>query len=326
MKRLFVLLIVLGLVFVIQAEKIRLSEVVRSVFYAPQYVAIEKGFFAEEGLEIDLSTAWGADKGAAATISGQVDIGFFGPEAGIYIYNEGASNHLVAFAQLTAMDGSFLVARNTKQEFKWTDLKGKTIIGGRVGGVPEMTLEYVLKKYGYNLKNDVNVITNLAFTATAGAFQASTGDYIALFEPTATLLEKEGVGKIVASLGVEGGPLPYTVYHVRLDYLKKNPALIQRFTNAILKGQLWVATHSAKDIATVIIKYFPEIELGLLIQVVDRYKSQNTWNPSLLMSKDSFDRLQTIMELAGELKKRAPYEKLVDNSFALKALETISLK
>ncbi len=326
MKRLFVLLMILSLVFVIQAEKIRLSEVVRSVFYAPQYVAIEKGFFAEEGLEIELSTAWGADKGAAATISGQVDIGFFGPEAGIYIYNEGATNHLVAFAQLTAMDGSFLVARDTKQEFKWTALKGKTVIGGRVGGVPEMTLEYVLKKYGYNLKKDVNVITNLAFTATAGAFQSGTGDYIALFEPTASLLEKEGMGKVVASLGVEGGPLPYTVYHVRLDYLKKNPTLIQHFTNAILKGQLWVATHSASDIAAVIIKYFPEIDIELLVQVVERYKSQNTWNPSLLMSKDSFDRLQTIMELAGELNKRAPYEKLVNNSFALKALETISLK
>jgi len=324
--RLLLVLVVLSLAMTTQAVKIRLSEVVRSVFYAPQYVAIEKGFFKEEGLEIELSTAWGADKGAAATISGQVEIGFFGPEAGIYIYNQGATNHLVAFAQLTALDGSFLVARDIKEDFSWSNIKGKTVIGGRPGGVPEMTLEYVLQKHGLELKKDVNVITNLAFTATAGAFQAGTGDYIALFEPTASQLEKEGIGKVVASLGVEGGPLPYTVYHARLDYLNKNPKIIQSFTNAIYKGQIWVATHNAKEIAVVIAKYFPEIEMDLLVKVVERYQVQNSWNPSLLMSKDSFERLQTIMELAGELDKRAPYEKVVNNSFALKALETVSLK
>lgn len=326
MKRLLVILLVLTLVLCVHAEKIRLSEVVRSVFYAPQYVAIEMGFFKEQGMDIELSTAWGADKGAAATIAGQVEIGFFGPEAGIYIYNQGATNYLVAFAQLTSMDGSFLVARNTKEEFKWSNLKGKSIIGGRPGGVPEMTLEYVLQNYGYNIKKDLNIVTNLAFTSTAGAFESGIGDYIALFEPTATLLEKEGKGKIVASLGLEGGPLPYTVYHARLDYLKKNPGVIQRFTNAILKGQLWVATHNSKEIADVIYKYFPEIDRDLLVTVVERYKVQNTWNPSLLLSRDSFDRLQSIMELAGELDKRAPYEKIVDNSFALKALETVTLK
>lgn len=326
MKRLLIVLVLLSLTLAVQAVKIRLSEVVRSVFYAPQYVAIEKGFFAEEGLEIELSTAWGADKGAAATIAGQVEIGFFGPEAGIYIYNQGATNHLVAFAQLTAMDGSFLVARNTKDNFDWSQIKGKTVIGGRPGGVPQMTLEYVLKKYGLKDKKDFNFVTNLAFTATAGAFSAGTGDFIALFEPTASKLEAQGIGKVVASLGVEGGPLPYTVYHARLDYLKKNPTIIQKFTNAIYKGQLWVATHNAEEIAKVIVKYFPEIDMKLLVKVVERYQNQNSWNPSLLLSKDAFERLQNIMEQAGELSKRASYEKIVDNSFALKALETVSLK
>ncbi len=325
MRRLFIALLILSLTLVAFAERVRLSEVVRSVFYAPQYVALELGFFAEEGLEIVLSTAWGADKGAAATISGQVDIGFFGPEAAIYIYSQGAKDYLIAFAQLTAMDGSFLVARDMEKEFSWADIAGKTVIGGRPGGVPQMTLEYVLKKYGYTLKGDVDLVTNLAFTATSGAFESGMGDYIALFEPTATLLELNGKGKIVASLGLEGGPLPYTVYHARKDYFEKNPDIIQRFTNAILKGQLWVATHSAEEIAEVIYSYFPEIEKDHLVAVVDRYKAQNSWNPSLLLSRDAFERLLTIMIEAGELDRRVPYEAIVNNKHAIKAIETVTL-
>lgn len=293
---------------------VRLSEVVRSIFYAPQYVALSEGFFEDEGLRIDLSTAWGADKGAAALISGSVDIGFFGPEAAIYVYNQGARNYIVGFAQLTTMDGSFFLQRSASDEFSWEDVRGKTIVGARPGGVPEMVLEYVLKKHGVTPFVDVDIITNLAFAAAPGAFQAGLGDYIAQFEPAMTQLELAGAGKIVASMGLEGGPVSYTVYHARREYLERNRDILERFTRALHRGVQWVEEHESAEVAETIAEFFPDTDLEVLTLIVERYRSQGTWNPTLRVSEEGFENLQTIMDSAGELTQRVPFEVLMDNS------------
>lgn len=302
---------------------VRLNEVVRSIFYAPQYVAINKGFFEEQGLKIDLTTGQGADKTMTALLSGQCDIGFAGPEAAIYVYNQGKEDYAVLFAQLTQRDGSFLVARNNEPEFKWENTKGKVIIGGRPGGVPEMTLEYILKKHGVIPGKDVEIITNLQFTATAGAFSSGTGDYVALFEPTASMLEKENVGKIVSSIGEESGLIAYTAYFATKSMMDKNPELIQKFTNAFYKGQLWVKNHTAEEIAKEIKPFFPDAEDDILVTVINRYKEIDAWCDSPITSPESLDLLQVVMQEAGELDKKVEYDKLVTQEFAKKAMETV---
>lgn len=302
---------------------VRLNEVVRSIFYAPQYVAINKGFFEEQGLKIELTTGQGADKTMTALLSGQCDIGFAGPEATIYVYNQGKDDYAVIFAQLTQRDGSFLVARKDEPEFKWENTKDKVIIGGRPGGVPEMTLEYVLKKYGIIPGKDVEIITNLQFTATAGAFTSGTGDYVALFEPTASMLEKENAGKIVSSIGEESGLIAYTAYFASKSMLEKNPELIQKFTNALYKGQLWVKSHSAEEIAKEVKPFFPDADDDILVTVINRYKEIDAWCENPMPIPESLDRLQEVMQSAGELDKKVEYDKIVTEEFAKKAIETV---
>ncbi|MBO8127344.1 MAG: ABC transporter substrate-binding protein [Firmicutes bacterium] len=254
-------------------------------------------------------------------ISGSVDIGFFGPEAGIYVYNQGRRNHFVLFAELTACDGSFLVGRKPEPDFSWVSLKGKTIIGGRPGGVPEMTLEWCIKSHGLEPLVDVPIIRNLAFTATAGAFSSGTGDYVALFEPTASALEKDGIGYVVASLGETVGPQAYTAFHATKKLISENPDLIQRFTNAIYKGQIWVYEHSPEEIVDAIDEFFPDMDRDLIAKSVARYQSIGAWQKTPILSEEAFYRLQDIMISAGELKERVPFEALVDITFAEKAVE-----
>lgn len=302
---------------------VNLNEVVRSIFYAPQYVAINKGFFEEQGLKIELTTGQGADKTMTALLSGQCDIGFAGPEASIYVYNQGKEDYAVIFAQLTQRDGSFLVGRNSEPDFKWEDTKGKVIIGGRPGGVPEMTLEYILKKHGVAPGKDVEIITNLQFTATAGAFKSGTGDYVALFEPTASMLEKENAGKIVSSIGEESGLIAYTAYFTTKSFIEKNPELIQKFTDAFYKGQLWVQNHTAEEIAKEIKPFFPDAEDDILITVINRYKEIDAWCENPITTPESLELLQEVMQSAGELDKIVEYDKIVTQEFARKAMETV---
>jgi len=303
-----------------KADKVRLWEVTHSIFYAPQYAAIYEGFFEEEGIELELSNAGGADKAMTALLSKQADIAFCGPEAAIYVYNEGREDHAVVFAQLTQKDGSFLVGRNPEPDFKWENTEGKTIIGGRKGGVPAMTLEYVLRNHGVVPNENVEFLTNIQFDLMAGAFTGGTGDYVALFEPVASTLELEGSGHIVASVGAAAGNLPYTAYSATKSFIKKNEDLIARFTRAIYKGQQFVADNTPERIAEAIKPAFPDMDTELLATVVKRYKEQDTWPDNPMMSEESFNRLQDIMETAGELDKRAPYDKLFTNKFAEKVI------
>lgn len=304
-----------------ELQTVRLSEVVRSVFYSPQYVALELGFFRDEGLEIDLSTAWGADKGAAALISGSVDVGFFGPEAAIYIYQQGAVDHIVGFAQLTARDGSFFMTRDPEEEFEWDNVRGKTIVGARIGGVPQMVLEWVLKKHGIKPFEDVEIITSLAFEAAVGAFESGLGDYIAQFEPALSEIEARGRGKIVASLGAEAGPITYTVYHAQKSRLEREPELFARFTRAIYRGQQWVADHTAEEVAEVVSPYFPLIEHDVLVKSIRRYQEIDAWTPNPVPQEPHFMHLQAVMLEAGELEKTVPFAELMNTEIAQKVMD-----
>jgi NitT/TauT family transport system substrate-binding protein len=303
--------------------RVRLNEVTHSVFYAPQYVALNLGFFREEGLDVELTNGQGTDKVMTAVLSGQADIGFGGPEASIYVYIEGKNDYPIIFAQVTNRDGSFLMGRTPEPDFRWERVKGKTIIGGRKGGMPEMTLEYVLKKNGIVPGKDVDVNTNIQFALMAPAFVSGQGDYVALFEPTASILEKEGKGYIVASIGKDSGEISYTAYFAKKSYLQNNRAVIQKFTNCLYRGQLWVSKHTPREIALAIKPSFPDADDEILTTVAARYKNQATWNTDPLLKKNSFQLMQTIMETAGELKQRVPYEKIIDTSFAVKAIKTM---
>lgn len=307
-----------------ELTKVRLNEVVHSVFYAPQYVALANGYFEEEGLDIELSVGNGADKSMTALLSDSADIALLGTEAGIYIINEGKEGEIKAFAQLTQRAGNFLVSRNEEPDFKWSDLKGKSIIGGRAGGMPELVLEYILKENGLEIGSDVEIINNISFESTSGAFAADVGDYTVEFEPTATSLEQRGIGHVVASLGTESGYIPYTVYMATSDYIENNPETVQKFTNAIYKGQQYVESHSSAETAALIQQYFPESDVETLTGIIERYKEQETWKSDPAYLPETLELFQDIMEEGGELTKRVDFEKLVDNSFAEKAVNTIS--
>lgn len=302
-------------------KTINVSEVTRSVFYAPQYVAINNGYFEEKGLEIELSTGQGADAVMTSVLANQVEIGFAGPEASIYVYNEGKEDYTEVFAQLTKKDGSLLVSRTGEENFSWENLKGKTVIPGRKGGVPYMTLEYVLKKNGINPETDVVLDDSIKFDLMAGAFAAGNADYVTLFEPTASLTEQEGKGYVVASVGEEAGEIPYTAYFAKQSYIEANEDTIQSFTDAIYKGQTWVKEHTAEDIANVIQDFFPDTSIEMLTEAIQTYKNIDAWNETPVLEEESFNRLQEVMTLAGELESPAPYDKVVNNTYAFKSIE-----
>jgi NitT/TauT family transport system substrate-binding protein len=299
------------------ATHVRLNEVTHSVFYAPQYIAMSQGFFAEEGLELELTNGGGADKVMTAVLTGQSDIGLAGPEACVYVYNQGKEDCPVVFAQLTKRDGSFLVGRDNTP-FSWDDLRGKTVIGGRKGGMPEMTLEYVMRANGVVPHVDAVVDTTVQFNMMAGAFTGGNGDYVALFEPTATEVEQAGKGYVLTSIGQESGEIPYTAYFASQTYLKEHADTVQRFTNAVAKGQAWVQEHSAAEIAAAVADQFPDTSVETLTLVAERYKSIDAWNATPVMKQESLERLETVMETAGELAHEdwVDFNALVDNSFA----------
>ena len=300
-----------------KTETVRLNEVTHSVFYAPQYAALKLGFFKEEGVNVELTNGGGADKVMTAVLSGQSDIGLAGPEACIYVYNQGKDDYPRIFAQLTKRDGSFLVGREAGA-FQWSDLKGKTVIGGRAGGVPEMTLEYVMRQNGVIPQEDTEVDTSVQFNMMAGAFTGGTGDYTTLFEPTATEVEQAGKGYVLCSIGQESGEIPYTAYFAAASDLRDNADAIQRFTRAIARGQAWVQEHTAEEIAAAIAPQFPDSDLSVLTAVTQRHLDIDAWNAVPRMEQAALERLETVMEGAGELTRDqwVDYSAIVDNTFA----------
>lgn len=304
-----------------QLKPIVLNEVAHSIFYAPQYAAIELGYFEALGLKLKLVNGAGADKVMTALISGDADIGLLGSEAGIYVYQEGADDYAVNFAQLTQRAGNFLVSRGDSSVFAWPDLKGKKVLGGRAGGMPEMVFEYILKKNGIDPAADLTIDHSINFGLTAAAFTSSDADFTIEFEPFATTLEKEGSGRVVASLGVDSGYVPYTAYSAKKSYLKKNPQTVKSFTNAIEKGLQYVNSHSAEEIARVIKPQFKETGEETIAAIVSRYKDQGTWKSDTIFEKSSFELLENILEEAGELKARVPYENLVTTEFSESAVK-----
>lgn len=304
-----------------EMTKIELNEVTRSVFYAPQYVAISEGFFSNQNIKLEITTGQGADKVMTAVLANQSDIGFAGPEAAIYVYNEGKEDYAEVFAQLTKRDGSFLVSKTENSDFTWQDLKGKTVIPGRKGGVPYMTLEYVIKKNGLDPRKDMILDDSIKFDLMAGAFAGGDAEYVTLFEPTASMTEDEGKGYIVASVGEAAGEIPYTAYFAKKSYIEENQDLIKRFTKAIYEGQKWVKTHTAREIAESIVSFFPDTSVDMLERNIQKYIDIDAWNENPILKQESFELLQTVMTEAGELTNRAPYDKVVNNKFAEEVMQ-----
>ncbi|MBF0706156.1 ABC transporter substrate-binding protein [Alkalihalobacillus hwajinpoensis] len=300
-------------------DQVRVAEVTRSIFYAPQYVALSEGIFEKHGIDVELTTTWGGDKTMTTLLSNGADVALVGSETSIYVYAQGTDDPVINFAQLTQTDGTFLVSREKVDHFEWEDLKGSTFLGQRKGGMPQMAGEYVLKQKGIDPQNDLDLIQNIDFANISSAFASGTGDYVQLFEPTASVFEEQGVGHIVASFGKESGKIPYTGFMAKESYLSKNADVAERFTKALYEAQLWVDTHSSSEIAKSIEPFFQDTDLELITTVVDRYKSQHSFatNPSL--DQEEWDNLQNIMDEAGELPKRVDHSKLVDNSYAEKA-------
>ena len=302
-------------------DKVVVSEVTHSIFYAPMYAAVNNGYFAENGIELELINAGGADKVMTAVLTDAADIGFAGPEAVIYVYAQGKTDYPKVFAQLTKCDGSFLVGREKNPDFKWTDLKGSTILPGRPGGIPYMTLMYCLNKNGLEIGKDVTFDDSIQFNAMTGAFVSGQGDYVTVFEPGATDLEAQGKGFVLASVGEEGGEVPYTTYFASDKLLKEDPELIKRFTAAIYKGQTFVNNSTTQEIAKAIAPSFPETDVKVIETVVQRYKDIGAYSLDPVMSEEAFTRLCDILTNAGELKTQVEYAAIIDNTFAKSVIE-----
>ncbi|MCA0758534.1 ABC transporter substrate-binding protein [Paenibacillus sp. N4] len=303
--------------------KVRIGEVTRSLFYAPEYVAIEKGFFEEEGLDVELTTTPGGDKTMTALLSNVIDVALVGSETSIYVYQQGSDDPIINFAQLTQTDGTFLVAREAVSGFDWNSLKGSVFLGQRKGGMPQMAGEFALKKKGIDPHADLELIQNVDFANIPAAFSSGTGDYVQLFEPTASIFEKEGRGHVVASFGAESGHLPYTVFMAKQSYIGKNGKTVQAFTNAVHKAQLWVNENSAEAIADTVLPYFENVDRDILISSIDRYKQQGSFASDPVIDEAEWNNLLDVMTSAGELEKRTEHSEIVNTEFAEKAIDAV---
>ncbi len=322
------LLLLLGTAVILSAcssstdelEKVRLAEVTRSIFYAPQYVALSEGFFEEQGLDVELTTTWGGDTTMTALLSDGADVALVGSETSIYVYQQGTEDPVINFAQLTQTDGTFLVSRESVEDFQWEDLKGSVFLGQRRGGMPQMVGEYVLRKNGIEPHADLELIQNIDFGNIPNAFASGTGEFVQLFEPQATVFEAEGIGHVVASFGEESGKIPYTSFMARESYMKENEDVIQKFTNAIHQAQLWVYEQPVETVAKSLAPYFEDTDLEVIENVLERYKAQESFDLDPILDEEEWDRLQDIIEDAGELEERVDHSTLVNNEFAEKAV------
>jgi len=302
---------------------VRVGEVTRSIFYAPQYIAIEQGYFAEEGLDVELTTTWGGDKTMTTLLSGGIDVALVGSETSIYVYLQGSDDPVVNFAQLTQTDGTFLVSRQEANSFDWEQLKGSTFLGQRKGGMPQMAGEFTLKQHGIDPQEDLELIQHIDFANIASSFASGTGDYVQLFEPQATVFEMEGKGYVLASFGVESGLLPYTVFMSKQSYIEQNEVIVQKFTNAVYRAQQWLMEADTAEAAKVISPYFEDTDTEVIRLVIERYRDQDSYALHPSIDEAEWNRLQDVMEEAGELPKRVDHAILVNNQYAENAVEHV---
>lgn len=300
---------------------VRIGEVTRSLFYAPQYVAIEKGFFNDEGIKIELTTTPGGDKTMTSLLSNVIDVALVGSETSIYVTQQGTDDPIINFAQLTQTDGTFLVARTKDDNFDWNSLRDSIFLGQRKGGMPQMAGEFTLKKHDINPQSDLELIQNVDFANIAPAFSSGTGEYVQLFEPTASIFEKEGIGYVVASFGVESGHLPYTVFMTKQSYIDKHKNVVQSFTDAVYKAQLWVNEHSAEEIADVVAPYFENVDRDIMVSSIARYKEQGSYATDPIVDEQEWNNLLDVMTSAGELTARTEHSQIVNTTFAEKAIK-----
>lgn len=300
---------------------VRIGEVTRSLFYAPQYVAIEKGFFNDEGIKIELTTTPGGDKTMTSLLSNVIDVALVGSETSIYVTQQGTDDPIINFAQLTQTDGTFLVARTKDDNFDWNSLRDSIFLGQRKGGMPQMAGEFTLKKHDINPQSDLELIQNVDFANIAPAFSSGTGEYVQLFEPTASIFEKEGIGYVVASFGVESGHLPYTVFMTKQSYIDKHKNVVQSFTDAVYKAQLWVNEHSAEEIADVVASYFENVDRDIMVSSIARYKEQGSYATDPIVDEQEWNNLLDVMTSAGELTARTEHSQIVNTTFAEKAIK-----
>lgn len=305
----------------VDGTEVVLNEVAHSIFYAPLYVAIEEGYFADEGIDLQLVTGFGADKTMTAVLTDEADIGFMGCESTVYTYAGGTQDYVVNFAQLTQRAGNFLVSRKPIEDFTWDMVKGKKVLGGRAGGMPEMVFEYILEKNKIDPVTEVEIDQSIDFGSTAAAFSGGQGDFTVEFEPHATALEQKGDGYVVASLGEDSGYVPYTSFSAKKSYIEKHPDTVQAFTNALQKGMEYVQSHTPAEIAQVITPQFAETDAETLTLIVERYHSQDTWKENLIFEEEAFTLLQNILEESKVLEKRVPYDVLVTTEFAEAAIK-----
>ena len=296
---------------------VTLNEVAHSIFYAPQYAAIELGYFEEEGIDLTLVNGAGADKVMTAIASNSADIGLMGPEATIYCHVEGQRNYPVIFGQLTACDGSFLVGRNPEPDFKWENLENKHILAGRAGGVPAMTLQYVCNSAGLYHDKNINLDTTVAFDLMVGAFEGDTKyDYVTMFEPTASEYQAAGKGYIVASVGAAAGSVPYTAFSASKSYLEKNRDTALAVLRAVVKGYKDLIDNPSDKVAPALEASFVGTPLASIAAAIDSYREIGAWSSTPVMKEEDFDHLMDIMENAGTLSSRADFDLAVDNSLA----------
>ena len=293
-------------------RKIRVAEVTHSPFYTPFYVAIENGYFKEEGLDIELVLTPGADKVSAAVLSNDVEIGFAGPEASIYVYNGGEEDYIISFAGLTKRDGQFILAREATDNFKLEDLYNKEILVGRKGGMPSLNFLNALKKSNIDPKK-ININYSVEFAALSGSFIGGIGNYVNLFEPTATKLTKDNLGYVVASIGLMSGEVPYTAFNARKSFINNNEDIIRKFTKALNKGIKYTLENNETEIAKVILKQFPDSSLNDLSVIIKRYKDYDCFLDSTYISEKSFENLEDIMIDNDLLKSYVPYSDLIKN-------------
>ena len=294
--------------------KVRLAEVTHSSFYAPLYVAIENGYFEEEGIDLELILTPGADKVSAAVLSNDVEIGFAGAESAIYVYDQEESDYLCIFSGLTKRDGQFIVARDNYEDFSLEDLYGKEILVGRSTGMPALNFLNGLKNMGIDI-DKININYSVEFAALSGSFIGGTGDFVNLFEPNATLLEENGYGHVVASVGVMSGEVPYTAFYARKSYIEENPEIIEGFTKAIAKAITYTLENDATKVAEDIIDQFPDTDVSELALMIDRYKEYDCWLENPFVSEELFTNLEDFLIDFDLLSDYVPYEDLVNNFY-----------